>query len=178
MRTIEQKNEIIDNLTLHFNNNDCFYIVELSKIKVSDISMFRRSCRKNDISFIVAKNSLIHRALQNSKFNDSVKQETEAIMNNMSGVLFVNEKHKLPAKVILEFLSTTTSGEIKLKCACVDSDIFIGHDKLRQLSKLKSRNELIADVISLLQSPMKNVMSGLLSAQDKLCGVLKTLAER
>ena len=176
MRTLVQKNEIIDNLTLQFNNNDCFYIVELSKIKVSDILMFRRFCRKNAISFIVAKNSLIHRALKKSKFNDTVKQEAETTMNNMSGVLFVNENHKLPAKAIMVFLNKTQSGTIKLKCACVVNDLFIGHDKLQQLSKLKSRKELIADVVLLLQSPMMKVITGIAGAQNKVFDLLKAIS--
>ena len=178
MRTLVQKNEIIDNLTLQFNNNDCFYIVELSKIKVSDILMFRRSCRKNAISFTVAKNSLIHRALQKSKFNDTVKQGAETTMNNMSGVLFINENHSIPAKTVIDFLNKTQSGTIKLKCACVANDLFIGHDKLQQLSKLKSKKELIADVVLLLQSPMMKVVSYVVGAQNKVFDLLKAISMR
>lgn len=178
MRTQVQKKEIIDNLSVQFNNNDCFYIVELSKIKVSDISMFRRNCRKNDVVFTVAKNSLINLALKKSKFNETVKQEAEATMNNMSGVLFITENHSLPAKTIIDFLKNTKSGNIKLKCACIDNDLFIGEDKLQQLSKLKTKKELVADIILALQSPMKNILSGLLSSQNKICGILKALEKK
>src|SRR5690606_13729741 len=99
------------------------------------------------------------------------------VLHGFSGVMFSKEAGNLPAKVIREF-RVRKEGKPVLKGAAIDASIYIGHEHLRMLSELKSKNELIGDVISLLQSPAKNVISALLSGKNTVAGLVKALEER
>jgi large subunit ribosomal protein L10 len=132
-------------------------------------------CYKSGIEYKVYKNTLIRKALENNKEVDfSPLFDT---LKGFSGVIFSKETGNTPARVIQEFRKKL-EGRPVLKAASIDSSLFIGDENLNMLSELKSKNELIGDVIALLQSPAKNVISALLSGKDTVAGLVKALEER
>ncbi|HEX8040980.1 MAG TPA: 50S ribosomal protein L10 [Chryseosolibacter sp.] len=173
--TREEKAIIIDNLTRKFADHNHFYITDASGFTVADVNAFRRMCFKNGVEYRVYKNNLIRKALENQAGTDySGLFET---LKGFSGVIFSKEAGNVPAKVIREF-RTKMEGKPVLKGASIDSEIYIGDENLAMLSELKSKNELIGDVIALLQSPAKNVISALLSGKQTVAGLVKALEER
>ncbi|TAE30063.1 MAG: 50S ribosomal protein L10 [Cytophagales bacterium] len=172
--TREEKGAIIDELALKFQSSPFFYITEASGMSVAEVNELRRKCYEKGIEYKVVKNTFIKKALETleadfTPFNDTV-------LAGQSAVMFHAENQKAPAQLIKEFRKT--NDKLKLKGASIDSSLFIGADQLDTLISLKSRQELIGDIIGLLQSPAKNVLSGLQSAGGKLAGILKTLSER
>lgn len=174
--TKEKKAIIIEDLAEKFANTNYFYITDASGLSVGQINAFRRMCFDKGIEYKVVKNTLIRKALERSAtdytpFNDQV-------LKGFSGILF-SEAGNAPAKLIKEFRKKDKGGvKPKLKGASIDSDLFIGEENLDFLSTLKSKDELIGVVISMLQSPANNVISALQSGKNVLAGVVKTLSER
>jgi large subunit ribosomal protein L10 len=174
--TREEKAQIIEALSEKFANNAHFYIADASGLTVQQVNSFRRLCYKNGIEYGVYKNTLIRKALEQK--NDGVDYTPLFnVLHGFSGVLFSKETGNAPAKVLKE-INTKLKGKPTLKAASVGSDLYIGAENLTMLSELKSKNELIGEVISLLQSPAKNVVSALLSGKSKLAGLVKALEER
>ena len=133
-------------------------------------------CYKSGIEYGVYKNTLIRKALERVEGTDF--SPLFDVLHGFSGLIFSKETGNLPAKVIREF-RTQKEGKPVLKGASVDASIYIGDENLAMLSELKSKNELIGDVISLLQSPAKNVISALLGGgEHKVAGLVKALEER
>ena len=132
-------------------------------------------CFKNGVEYRVYKNTLIRKALEKNTAVDYTS--LFKTLHGFSGVMFSKEIGNTPAKVIREFRKKL-DGKPVLKAASIDSSIFIGDENLTMLSELKSKNELIGEVISLLQSPAKNVISALLSGKNTLGGLVKALEER
>jgi large subunit ribosomal protein L10 len=173
--TRDEKVQIIDELTAKFADNTHFYITDASGFTVDQVNAFRRMCYKSGIEYKVYKNTLIRKALENNKEVDfSPLFDT---LKGFSGVIFSKETGNTPARVIQEFRKKL-EGRPVLKAASIDSSLFIGDENLNMLSELKSKNELIGDVIALLQSPAKNVISALLSGKDTVAGLVKALEER
>jgi large subunit ribosomal protein L10 len=173
--TREEKAQIIEELSQKFAENTHFYITDAGGLSVAQVNAFRRLCFKSGIEYRVYKNTLIQKALEKREGVDySPLFET---LRGFSGVLFSKEIGNLPARVIKDFRKKL-DGKPVLKAACIDSDFYIGEENLNTLVELKSKNELIGDVISLLQSPAKNVVSALLSGKNTLAGLVKTLEER
>jgi len=176
--TRDEKKVIIDGLTEKFKENPFFYITDASGFSVAQINAFRRTCYDRGVEYKVYKNTLIKKALENLD-TDYSKLSQEAL-KGFSGIIFSKETSNLPAKVMLDFRKKLGKKEVRplFKGAGIDSDVFIGEANLEVLSTLKSKQELLGDLIGLLQSPAKNLVSALLSGQNNLTGVLKTLAER
>lgn len=173
--TRDEKVQIIDELTAKFADNTHFYVTDASGFTVDQVNTFRRMCYKSGIEYRVYKNTLIRKALEKNKDVDYAPLfET---LKGFSGVIFSKETGNTPARVIQEFRKKL-DGKPVLKAASIDSSLFIGDENLNMLSELKSKNELIGDVISLLQSPAKNVISALLSGKNTIAGLVKTLEER
>jgi large subunit ribosomal protein L10 len=173
--TREEKAQIIEELSEKFANHAHFYITDAGGFTVAQINNFRRLCFKNGIEYKVYKNTLIRKALEKQEGTDfSPLFET---LHGFSGVLFSKESGNLPARVIKEF-RLKLEGKPVLKAASINSDLFIGDENLTTLSELKSKNELIGDVIALLQSPAKNVISALQSGKNTVAGLVKALEER
>lgn len=170
----EEKGQIIDELSEKFTQNPHFYITDASGLTVAQINAFRRICFKSGIEYRVYKNTLIRKALekQSGNFEDLYK-----VLHGFSGVIFSKESSNAPAKAIKEYQSKL-EGKPALKAASIDASIFIGAEHLNTLSEMKSKNELLGDIISLLQSPAKNVISALLSGKNTIAGLVKTLEER
>jgi len=172
--TREQKANIIEELSQKFKASNYFYIADASGLSVAQINDFRKLCYENKVEYKVYKNTLIKKAFDSSKTDYT---EFSDILKGFSGVLFAKDAGNAPAKLIKEFRNTGLH-KPELKGAFIDSEIFIGDQHLDALSKLKSKNELIGEIITLLQSPAKNVIAALKSAERKLAGVVKVLGER
>ncbi len=176
--TRDEKKVIIDGLTEKFKENPFFYITDASGFSVAKTNAFRRACYEKGVEYKVYKNTLIAKALENLDADYS-KLSSEAL-KGFSGILFSKETSNLPANLLLDYRKKQGKKETRpvFKGAAIETDVFIGEANLELLSKLKSKQELLGDLIGLLQSPAMNLISALQSGQNNLTGVLKTLAER
>lgn len=173
--TREEKAKIIGELSKKFAENAHFYIADASGLTVGQVNAFRRLCFKNGVEYGVYKNTLIQKALEKQDGADFTP--LFKALRGFSGVIFSKEVSNTPAKVLRE-IGLKLNGRPVLKAASIDSDLFIGEENLNMLSELKSREELVGEVISLLQSPVKKVLSALLSGEHKVAGLVKALEER
>ncbi|HNT80519.1 MAG TPA: 50S ribosomal protein L10 [Bacteroidia bacterium] len=171
--TREEKNQIIDRLADEFKSHNYFYITDIATLNADASSNLRRLCFKHNVRINVAKNTLIRKALE--KVDASAYEGLFETLVGTSAIMF-SETGNVPARVIKEFRKS--SDRPVLKGAFIDTDIFVGDENLETLASLKSKNELIADVIFLLKSPATQVVSALQSGGNKLSGIIKTLEER
>lgn len=167
----ELKDTIIVELGEKLKEYPHFYLVDITGLNAEKTSNLRRKCFKNDIKMIVVKNTLLHRAFMAS---DIDFEPFYGCLKGNTAVMFTNTAN-VPAKLLKEY---TKDGIPALKAAYAEESLFVGADKLEELAALKSKNELIADDVALLQSPAKNVVSALQSGANTIHGVLKTLGER
>ena len=167
----EAKDTIIVELGEKLKEYPHFYLVDVTGLNAEKTSGLRRKCFKNEIKMVVVKNKLLHKAFEASEIDFS---ELYGSLKGNTAVLFCQTAN-VPAKLLKEF---TKEGVPALKAAYAEEGIFVGADKLEELSSIKSKSELIADVVALLQSPAKNVISALQSGANTIHGVLKTLGER
>lgn len=174
--TREEKAVVIEELVQKFSDNSHFYITDASGMTVADTNALRRLCFEKGIEYRVFKNTLIQKALE--RMDSDYTPFNDAVLKGFSGVMFSAENANAPAQLIKEFRKKSGGESPMLKGASIDTDLFIGEENLDALSKLKSKAELIGEIIGLLQSPAKNVISGLQGAGGKLAGILKTLSER
>ena len=169
----EVKDTIIVELGEKLKQYAHFYLVDVTGMNAEATSALRRKCFKQDVKMVVVKNTLLHKAFEASDVDFS---ELYGSLKGSTAVLFCNVAN-VPAK-ILKDKDYEKAGVPALKAAYAEEGIFVGADKLGELAALKSKNELIAEVIALLQSPAKNVVSALQSGASTIHGVLKTLGER
>jgi large subunit ribosomal protein L10 len=172
--TKEEKSLLIDELESKFRSTPNFYLANSNGMSVADINRFRRICFEKGIAYKVYKNTLIEKALERldadfSPFNNTALKGT-------TGIMFSDDP-KLPAKVLKDFYQGKNQ-KPEFKGASIDASLFIGVDQLDALVKLKTKTELIGEIVSLLQSPIKNVVSALQGGGHKLSGILKTLSEK
>jgi len=168
----EEKHEVVLALTETIAEYGNFYITDTANLSVAKVNDIRRKCFENGIKMQVAKNKLIRKAMEASVGDFS---EMFDVLKGSSSILF-SKSANAPAKLIKQLRKT--GDKPVLKAAYIDSSIFIGDNQLDALINLKSKEELVADIIALLQSPAKNVISGLQSGGNKLAGIVKTLQER
>ncbi|KAF0198977.1 MAG: large subunit ribosomal protein L10 [Bacteroidetes bacterium] len=168
----EEKSQLIDTLTEQLQNSNNIYITDISDLNVEVTSRLRRLCFKKEVKLIVVKNTLLRKAMERSD------KDFSGLYNTLKGAtsIMLSEVNNEPAKLIKEFRRTSTKPI--LKGAYVEEMSFVGDTSLDMLISIKSKNELIGDIILALQSPAKNVISALQSGGQKLSGVLKTLSER
>lgn len=176
--TRDEKKVIIDSLTEKLKENPFFYITDASGFSVAQVNAFRRTCFEKGVEYQVYKNTLIAKALEN--LDADYSKLAEGALKGFSGIIFSKETSNLPAKVLLDFRKKQGKKETRpvFKGAGIDSDVILGENNLEMLSNLKSKAELLGDLIGLLQSPAKNLVAALQSGQNNITGVLKTLAER
>jgi len=168
----EEKHELVLALTEQIKEYGNFYITDTSDLTVAKVNHIRRKCFESDITMQVAKNSLIKKAMENLDGDFSSLYD---VLKGSSSILF-SKSSTAPAKLIKQLRKT---GEKPiLKAAYIDSAVFIGDKQLDTLINLKSKEQLIGEIIGLLQSPAKNVISALQSGGNKLAGIVKTLQER
>ena len=172
--TRDQKNEAIEVLKEKFNQYNNFYITNTEALSVEQVNKLRRICFDKNVEMKVAKNTLIRKALENID-----EARFSGVFDSLSGVtaLLFSENAKEPAMIISSFRTENKSEKPVLKAAFIDASVFIGDDQLEALRTLKSKNDLIGEIIGLLQSPAKNVISGL-NAGGKLASLVKALEER
>lgn len=167
-----EKAQILQSLVEQINSNNHFYLTDISELNAADTSDLRRRCFKQDVKLVVVKNTLLRKALEQSEKNADGLYE---ILKGSTSVMF-SEQGNVPAKLIKEF--RRNHKKPLLKGAYVEESVYTGDDQLDALIAVKTKNELIADVIALLQSPVKTVLSQLQSGGNILHGVLKTLGEK
>lgn len=171
--TREEKSQVIQDLTQTLADNNAIYLADISGLNAETTSNLRRACFKAGIKLSVVKNTLLAKAMEASEkdFGDlpSVLKGNTSIM--------LAESANAPAKLIKEFRKKTKNRPL-LKGAFAEESVYIGDDQLDALVDIKSREELIGEIIGLLQSPAKNVVSALQSGGNKLSGIVKTLSER
>ena len=170
--TREEKSLVIDNLTAQLAENNVIYVTDLTGLDAQQTSALRRACFKADIKLAVVKNTLLAKAMESS---DKEFGELPHILKGNSALMYA-EVGNAPAKLIKEF--SKKSDKPVLKGAYIDSAVFVGDNQLDALAAIKSKNEIIGDIIGLLQSPAKNVISALKSSGGKLAGIIKTLSEK
>ena len=171
MKKVE-KNQHIEKLADKLKNSNFIYITDISNLNAAKTSQLRRLCFKRNVELEVVKNSLLHKAMLKT---DKEFTPIFDVLKGASSLMFA-EAGNIPAKLIKEFRKT--SDRPIVKGAFIEDMVFIGDDQLEILLNIKSKNELIGDIIGLLQSPAKNVISALQSAGGKLSGIVKTLSER
>jgi large subunit ribosomal protein L10 len=167
-----EKQVIIDSLIDQINTSSHFYLTDISNLNAADTSTLRRLCFKQNIKLVVVKNTLLRKALEKSGKN--ADELYSALVGNTS-VMF-SENGNTPAKLIKDFRKKYQRPV--LKAAFVEESVYLGDDQLDALISIKSKNELVADLVALLKSPMSNVLSQLQSGGNTIHGVLKTLSER
>lgn len=169
-----EKTATIEVLKEQFANNAFFYLADPTSMSVAETNKLRRICFERGIEVQMIKNTLIKKAIEDAPADKNYASVLE-LLHGPSLVLF-SETANLPARTLKEFRSSTDRPV--LKGAYIDSAVFVGDDQLDVLAKLKSKEELIGEVIGLLQSPAKNVIGALQSGGQKVMGLLKTLEER
>ena len=167
----EVKDTIIVELGEKLKAYPHFYLVDVSGLDAAATSNLRRKCFKNEIKMVVVKNTLLHKAFEASDIDFEPLYDT---LKGSTAVMFANVAN-IPAKLLKEY---TKEGIPALKAAYAEEGIYVGADKLEELAAIKSKNEVIAEIVTLLQSPAKNVVSALQSGASTIHGVLKTLGER
>ncbi len=174
MATRIDKNKAIDVLVEEIKATNVLYLTDTTSMSAEATSGLRRACHKNGIRMKVVKNTLLQKAMERIEGKDY--SGVIATLKGQTSVLFA-DKGNAPAKMIKDFRKKDTKPV--LKSAWIDEAVFVGDDQLVMLSNLKGKEELIGEIIGLLQSPMKNVISGLqASGGQKIAGLVKTLQER
>lgn len=169
----EDKALIIAQIAETLKEYSCFYLTETAGLDAEKTSQLRRECFKNDIKLMVVKNTLLRKALETLEGDYS---ELYPVMKESTSVMFANVGNA-PAKLLKDFRKKEDTLP-RLKGAYVEETIYVGEDQLDALCSIKSKNELIADVVALLQSPAKNVVSALQSGATKIHGILETLSKK
>lgn len=172
--TRSEKGAMIESLTEKIKNNEFFYVADSSTLTVEQVNKLRAICFDKGVEMQVVKNTLAIKAMQAQENADVY----EDVIGQLAGpsTLFFSEVANAPAKIFKDFRKT--SEKPVLKAAYIDSSVYVGDDQIDALAALKSKDELIGEIITLLQSPIKNVMGSLQSGGNKLSGILKTLGER
>ena len=161
--TREEKEKIIEGLSQKFSENAHFYVTDASGFTVEQINNFRRQCFKSGIEYKVYKNTLIQKALERQEGVDY--SPVFKVLSGFSGVMFSKEVGNAPAKVLREYRKKM-DGRPLLKAASIKSELYIGDENLNTLADLKSKNELIGEIISMLQAPARNIISALQNRKD------------
>jgi len=168
----EEKYQIIESLTEKLKSREVVYLTDTSGLNVETINKLRRLCFKRNVTMEVVKNTLLRKAMEASQKNFEPLYEA---LNGATSVMMA-EVANTPARLIKEFRKT--SPKPILKGAYIQESFFLGDDQLDTLVSLKSKEELVGELIGLLQSPARNVISALQSGGGKIAGVLKTLSEK
>lgn len=169
--TREEKSKVIEKLTTELAENTNIYMTDVSGLDASETSKLRRACFKANIKLSVVKNTLLSKAMESSE--KDFGNLDEVLVGNTA--LMYSEVGNSPAKLIKQFRKK--SERPLLKGASIEDAIYVGDDQVEFLANIKSREELIGEVITLLQSPAKNLISALQSSGSTISGVLKTLSE-
>ena len=169
----EEKSQVIDSLVEQLASNSHFYLTDIASLNAAKTADLRRLCYNKNIKMLVVKNSLLQKAMERSTAKDY--QPLFGSLKGSTAIMF-SEVGNDPAKLIKEF--RRKNDKPVLKAAFVEESVYIGDDQLDALASIKSKEEVIGDIIGLLQSPAKNVISALKSSGGKIAGIVKTLSEK
>jgi|UniRef100_UPI004048FF90 large subunit ribosomal protein L10 len=170
--TREEKSQVIEELTAQLADNQHIYLTDISGLNAGTTSELRRACFKANVKLAVIKNTLLEKAMEAS---DKDFGDLPTVLKGNTSVMY-SETGNAPAKIIKAFRKK--SDKPLLKGAFIEEAIYIGDEQLDALVDIKSREELIGEIVGLLQSPAKNVISALKSSGGKLAGIVKTLSEK
>ena len=171
----EQKKNIIDDLSIKLRDSKNIYFTKIEGLDSVQTASLRKLCFDRGVSLLVVKNRLLKKAMETQKekdfssFYDLLKENTSIMISHSS-----ND----PAKIIKDFLEKNKTETPLIKGAHIENEVYLGHEQLDVLATLKSKEELIGEIISILQSPAKNLISALKSGGGKVSGILKSLSER
>ena len=168
----EEKDVIIENLAQRLNDTKHFYLTDISELNAEETSKLRRKCFEKEISLLVVKNTLLRKAMEKS---EGAYDDLYDVLKDSTSIMFCATGN-VPAKLIKELRKTMERPLIK--AAFVEESVYIGDDQLEALSNIKSKDELLGDLLNLLQSPAINLVSALASSGSKMAGALKTLSEK
>ncbi len=168
----EDKKVLIESLSQKLEETNNFYLTDIASLNAEDTSNLRRESFKKDIKIVVVKNTLLKKAMEKAGKDYS---ELYPVLVGNTAIMFT-DKGNAPAKMIQQFRKK--SDKPTVKGAYIEETVYIGDDQLDFLVSIKSKDELVADIIALLQSPAKNVISSLQSGGGTLSGILKTLSEK
>ncbi len=171
--TREEKSQVIQDLTGKLTDNPVIYLADISGLNATETSNLRRACFKANVKLAVVKNTLLAKAMESS---DKDFGELPTVLKGNTSLMMA-ETGNAPAKVIKAFRKGKQEKPI-LKGAYVEEAVYVGDDQLDSLVNIKSKEEVIGDIIGLLQSPAKNVISALQSGGGKIHGILQTLSEK
>jgi large subunit ribosomal protein L10 len=160
----QEKNEVIEVLKEKFGQYNNFYITNTESLTVEQVSALRRICFNKKVEMKVAKNTLIRKALE--QLDEARYSSTFDSLNGVTALMF-SENPKDPAVILSDFRKGANTDKPVLKAAFIDGDVFVGDNTLKSLTQIKTKNELIGEVIGLLQSPAKRVLAGLLHHHEK-----------
>ena len=170
--TREEKSLVIEDLTAQLTNNSIIYLADISGLNALSTTNLRRACYKANVQLAVVKNTLLAKAMEAS---DKEFGELPSVLKGSTSIM-LSDTGNAPAKVIKEFRKKSQTP--LLKGAFIAEAIYLGDENLEALDNIKSKDEVIGEIIGLLQSPAKNVISALKSSGGKLAGILKTLSEK
>ena len=176
--TRREKKEIVANLVERLSSTNYFYIIDAEGLNVEAVNDFRRQCFQASVGYQVVKNTLIRKAPEKLDREVDYAAFDGEVLNGFSGILFSKDTSSTPAQLIKDFRKQRNLTSPLLKGASIDKELFIGEEHLDALSKLKSKNELIGDLVGLLKSPITHVMASLQSGKHQLAGIVKALAEK
>lgn len=171
--TKEEKAKYVDDLTVQLTENNVIYLTDTAELTVEVVNNLRRKAFNANVSMRVVKNTLLAKAMD--RVEDKDFGDLKETLKGATSIMFA-EAGNGPARLIKDFRKK--EDKPILKGAYIDASVYVGDDQLVMLSELKSKEEMIGEIIGLLQSPAKNVVSGLKGAGGKLAGILKTLGER
>lgn len=170
--TREEKSNVIKTLTAQLADTPTIYLADISGLNAGATTNLRRACFKANVKLTVVKNTLLAKAMESSEKDFG---ELASVLKGNTSIM-LSETGNAPAKVIKEFRKKNKKPI--LKGAFVEETVYLGDENLDALVDIKSKEEVIGDIIGLLQSPAKNVVSALKSGGGKLAGILKTLSEK
>lgn len=171
----EEKAQVIESLVSQLGEYTHFYLADISGLNAAQTAALRKTCYEKEVKLIVVKNTLLGKALEQVGKAD---QELVAVLEGSTSIMFSNTANT-PGKLIQAFRKEKKSEKPQLKAAWVDECVYVGEQSLDALANLKSREELLGDIVALLQSPAKNVISALQgSAGQKIAGLVKALETR
>ncbi len=170
----EEKGQLIDLLAKELQDNSIFYLTDISGLNAEQTSILRRMCFSKGVKLSVVKNTLLKKAMV------KVEKDFDELYDVLKGntALMLTDTGNVPAKLIQEYTKKYKTDRPVLKGAYVEEMCYTGADNLEFLANIKSKNELIGDIIGLLQSPAKNVISALQTGGNTIAGIVKTLSER
>ena len=172
--TRQEKQQVVADLQSQLGGASSFYIADSSELDVATVNKLRGLCHERNVEFKVVKNTLLIKAL------DALEQDYSPLYDILKGgsSVMLSETASAPAKLIKDFRKDEDQEKPILKGAYIDTDFFIGDEHLDELAKLKSKQDLLGEVITLLQSPMSNLVGALSSGGSNLAGIMKALEEK